>query len=106
MGRLGIIIELTVRIVLQKAVQRELQTIQIDTLIDQLTVTQHAYAAAQQNGSIIELAAALNQIDETQASRLPIWLAHIDFCGSASDSPKGCCCIIACLVLRSLCTSV
>lgn len=71
-GRLGIIINLTVRIVLQKAVQRELQTIQIDTLIDQLTVTQHAYAAAQQNGSIIELAAALDQIDETQASKLLI----------------------------------
>ena len=66
MGRLGILVQVTLRVVLQKSVQRELQTITFPALLQQLTLTQQAYVAALQNGSLTAIADALAQIDETQ----------------------------------------
>ncbi len=66
MGRLGVLTSVELSIVQQRPVQRLLQTISAAEFTAQIKAVQDAYTAALSSGSVIALAAALSQIDETQ----------------------------------------
>ena len=70
-GRLGVLTSVTFSVVKQRPVQRLLQTISTAELTAQIKAAQDAYTAALTSGSVIALAAALSQIDETQV-RTPL----------------------------------
>ncbi|KAI7844538.1 hypothetical protein COHA_001896 [Chlorella ohadii] len=66
-GRLGVVTELTFRIVPQQAVQRTLKEMSFDDFVNQLQETQADYVAAKQAGDVDGMKRALFQVHETQA---------------------------------------
>jgi hypothetical protein len=66
-GRLGVIAELTLRIVPQRAVEKRLQDLDFDEFAAQVAETADAYAAAVAAGDPAAVDAALLALDETQA---------------------------------------
>jgi len=71
-GRLGVLTSVEPSIVQQRPVQRLLQTTSTAEFTAQVKAVQDAYTAALNSGSIIALAAALSQIDETQVIMAPV----------------------------------
>ena len=65
-GRLGIITQLTLRIIPQLAVQRSLAQISDAQFAQQVKLTQDAYTSALSSGNQSLVDAALSQLDETQ----------------------------------------
>jgi FAD/FMN-containing dehydrogenase len=66
-GRLGIITELTLRIVPQSAIQRSLADISFNEWTDQVLAVQQNYTAAKADGDVEGMAAALKPLDDTQS---------------------------------------
>lgn len=65
-GRLGIITQLTLKIVPQQAVQRAEQDMTASKFADQVKQVQDAYLQAKQTGSASAIWTALHSLNETQ----------------------------------------
>ena len=70
MGRLGIITQLTLKIVPQQAVQRAEQDMTASKFADQVKQVQDAYLQAKQTGSASAIWTALHSLNETQVMLL------------------------------------
>ena len=83
-GRLGIITQLTIKMVPQQAVQRAEQDMSASKFADQVKQVQDAYLQAKQTGSASAIWTALHSLNETQvllpstcASYLPLIYSHV-----------------------------
>lgn len=83
-GRLGIITQLTLKIVPQQSVQRVEQDMTVAKFADQVKQVQDAYVQAKQTGSASAIWAALHSLNETQVT------AARHLCGPYLDNPSGC----------------
>ena len=71
-GRLGVITQLTLKIVPQQAVRRAEQDMTIASFADQVKQVQVAYMQAKHTNSSSAVWTALHSLNETQVHRLPL----------------------------------
>jgi FAD/FMN-containing dehydrogenase len=71
-GRLGIIVDLTMRIVHQRAVRRSMQDLSFNNFAAQVKAVQQQYVAAKGSKNVDAMKEAIYQLDETQ-----VWGARV-----------------------------